>query len=165
MSITDSSLLKRLSILLLILASAWLLWSGIYKPLLLFLGAFSCLLSLYLAHRMGALDPSVFAWHLVPRLPGYWAWLLKEIAISSYEVAMIVLKPSLPTSPTMIEFDAASTDPVGQAILGNSISLTPGSVTLDIHEGKLTVHCITQAGADALLLGEMSRRVAALRVD
>lgn len=165
MSATDSSYLQKLTILLLILALAWLLWSGLYKPLLLALGVFSCLLSLYLAHRMGALDRSVFSWYVVPRLPGYWAWLLKEIALSSFEVARIILKRDLPTSPTMIKFDAAPAGPIGQAILGNSISLTPGSVTLDIHEGKLTVHCITQAGADALLEGEMNRRVAALTDD
>jgi multicomponent Na+:H+ antiporter subunit E len=95
-------------------------------------------------------------------LPRYWAWLLKEIVISSFEVAKIIVKRDLQTSPILIEFDAVSLDPVGQAILGNSISLTPGSVTLDIHEGRLTVHCISQAGADALLEGEMNRRVAAL---
>lgn len=165
MSTNNSSYLQRLTILLLVLVSAWLLWSGLYKPLLLGLGVLSCLLSLYLAHRMGALDHSVFSWYVVPRLPRYWAWLLKEIALSSFEVARIILKRDLPTSPTMIEFDAASVDPIGQAILGNSISLTPGSVTLDIHEGKLTVHCFTQAGADALLEGEMNRRAAALTDD
>lgn len=165
MAATDSSYLQRLTILLLVLVSAWLLWSGLYKPLLLGLGALSCLLSLYLAHRMGALDRSVFSWYVVPRLPRYWAWLLKEIAISSFEVARIILKRDLPTSPTMIEFYAVSVDPVGQVVLGNSISLTPGSVTVDIHEGKITVHCFTQASADALLEGEMNRRVAALRDD
>ncbi|MDX2463442.1 MAG: Na+/H+ antiporter subunit E [Porticoccus sp.] len=162
MGTTDSNYLKKLAILLLILAIAWLLWSGIYKPLLLGLGVFSCLLSLYLAHRMGALDDSMFSWYVLPRLPRYWVWLLKEITLSSFEVARIILKREMPISPTIIEFDAVPADPVGQAILGNSISLTPGSVTLDIHEGKLTVHCFTQVGADALLEGEMNRRAAAL---
>lgn len=159
---TESSYLQRLSIFLLVLIGAWLLWSGLYKPLLLVLGALSCLLSLYLAHRMGALDRSVFSWYVVPHLPRYWAWLLKEVAVSSFEVARIILKRDLPTSPAMIEFDAMSVGPVGQVILGNSISLTPGSVTLDIYEGKIKVHCLTQASADALLEGEMNRRVAAL---
>lgn len=162
MAVTKSSYSRRLTVLLVILIVAWLLWSGLYKPLLLSLGAGSCLLSLYLAHRMGALDRSVYCWHVVPRLPGYWLWLLKEVAVSSYEISVIILKRDLPASPIKIEFDSIADDPVGQAILGNSISLTPGSVTLDIHEGKLTVHCFTQAGADALLEGEMNRRVAAL---
>lgn len=165
MAATDSNYLQRLTILLLVLIVAWLLWSGIYKPLLLGLGALSCLLSLYLAHRMGVLDRSVFSWYVVPRLPRYWAWLLKEIALSSFEVARIVLTRDLPISPTVIEFDALPAGPVGQAILGNSITLTPGTVTLDIHEGKLTVHCFTQAGADALIEGEMNRRAAALTDD
>lgn len=162
MGTTDSNYLKKLAILLLMLAIAWLLWSGIYKPLLLGLGVFSCLLSLYLAHRMGALDDSMFSWYVLPRLPRYWVWLLKEITLSSFKVSKIILKREMSISPTIVEFDAVSSDPVGQAILGNSISLTPGSVTLDIHEGKLTVHCFTQAGADALLEGEINRRTAAL---
>lgn len=162
MAASDSSYLQRLTILLLILVVAWLLWSGIYKPLLIGLGAFTCLLSLYLAHRMGALELSMFSWHVVPRLPRYWAWLLKEITLSSFAVAKMILQRDLSISPTTIEFECLPTDPVGQAILGNSISLTPGSVTLDIHEGRVTVHCITQAGAEALLEGEMNRRVAAL---
>ena len=162
MAVTKSSYSLRLTVLLVILIVAWLLWSGLYKPLLLSLGLASCLLSLYLAHRMGALDRSVYSWYVVPRLPGYWLWLLKEVAVSSYEISVIILKRDLPASPIKIEFDSIADDPVGQAILGNSISLTPGSVTLDIHQGKLTVHCFTQAGADALLEGEMNRRVAAL---
>lgn len=165
MAATESSYLQRLTILLLVLASAWLLWSGLYKALLLVLGALSCLLSLYLAHRMGALDRSVFSWYILPQLPRYWAWLLKEITVSSFEVARIILKRDLPTSPTIIVFDAVPVGPVGQVVLGNSISLTPGSVTLDIHKGKITVHCLTQASADALLEGEMNRRVAALTDD
>ncbi|MFA7554281.1 MAG: Na+/H+ antiporter subunit E [Spongiibacteraceae bacterium] len=165
MAAININYLQKLTILLLVLIGAWLLWSGLYKPLLLGLGAFSCLLSLYLAHRMGALDHSVFSWYVVPRLPRYWAWLLKEIVLSSFEVAKIILKRDLPISPIVIVFDAAPAGPVGQAVLGNSITLTPGSVTLDIYEGKLTVHCITQAGADALLEGEMNRRAAALTDD
>lgn len=156
---------RRAVALLLVLAVAWLLWSGLYKPLLLGLGVLSCLLSLYLANRMGSLDRSVFSLHLWPRLPGYWAWLLKEIATSSLSVARIVLDRQLPISPTVVEFDAAPTGPVGQAILGNAITLTPGTVTLDVHEGRLKVHCLTRAGADELLAGEMSRRAAALTDD
>ncbi|BFM13797.1 Na+/H+ antiporter subunit E [Simiduia litorea] len=163
MIVTDFRYLQRLALLLLVLIVAWLLWSGIYKPLLIGLGAFSCLLSLYMAHRMGALDDSVYSWSAFPRLPLYWIWLLKEIALSSFKIAKIILSRDLPISPTLVVIDTLPTDPVGQVILGNSISLTPGSVTLDIYQGKLTAHCLTQAGAKALLEGEINRRVAALK--
>lgn len=152
----------RRTITLSVLAAAWLLWSGLYEPLLLGLGAASCLLALYLSRRMGLLDRDVFSLDLAPRLPPFWIWLLKEIARSSLDVARIVLTPKLPISPTVVELDAAPRGPVGQAILGNSITLTPGTLTLDVDRGRLRVHCLTRATAEELLAGEMNRRVAAL---
>ena len=155
---------RRIATLLFLLITAWVLWSGIYTPLLLGLGVLSCVLSLYLAHRIGFFD-SEFTLNVIPRLPRFWAWLLPEIFKSSLDVARIILHRQLPISPTMVEFEAAPSDPVGQAILGNSITLTPGTVTLDIHNGHFRIHCLTRAGAEALLSGEFNARAAALTKD
>lgn len=154
----------RFSALLFLLITAWLLWSGLYTTLLLGLGALSCILSLYLAHRIGFFD-EVFSLQVIPRLPRYWGWLLLEIARSSLEVTRIILHRKPPISPTVVEFEAAPRGPVGQAILGNSITLTPGTLTLDVHNGRLKVHCLTREGADALLSGEFNRHAGALTED
>jgi len=154
----------RFGALLSLLITAWLLWSGLYTPLLLGLGALSCILSLYLAYRIGFFE-EVFSLQVIPRLPRYWGWLLLEIAKSSLEVTLIILHRKPPISPTVVEFEAAPPGPVGQAILGNSITLTPGTLTLDVHNGRLRVHCLTQKGADALLSGEFNRRAGALTKD
>lgn len=147
--------------LAIVMAIAWILWSGLYKPHLLGLGAISCLLCVYLANRMGFFKgPSILP--LLPRLPLYWAWLLKEIAKSSLGVAKIVLSPSINCSPTVIDFESEPKSEMAQVILGNSITLTPGTLTLDIHKGRLVVHCLTQEAAVELKRGEMNRRVAAL---
>ena len=140
---------------------AWLLWSGIYKPILLGLGAFSCLLSLYLAHRVGFLRQSS-GLHVITRLPLYWSWLLVEIIKSSIDVAKIVLNPKLPISPTLVDIQAQPTGPIGQAILGNAITLSPGTVTIDAHQGIFKVHCLTRDSAESLLNGEANQRTAAL---
>jgi multicomponent Na+:H+ antiporter subunit E len=58
--------------------------------------------------------------------------------------------------------DASSLDEFGQAMLGNSITLTPGTLTLQLRDGRLRVHCLTREGAAELADGEMTRRVAAL---
>lgn len=147
--------------LTLVLAITWLLWSGLYKPLLLFLGAVSCGLSAWLAVRMGFFELNPFL-RLLPRLPLYWLWLLKEIVKSSWEVATVVLSPKLDLSPTIVDFEAEPQTEMGQTILGNSITLTPGTITLDIHRGRLVVHCLTEDGAKDLENGVMNRRVAAL---
>ena len=153
--------LPAVLILLLILAISWVLWSGLYKPLVLGLGAFSCVLSVYMAYRMGFFRHQALL-TLLPRLPAYWWWLLREIVVSSVEVARLILKPSLPISPTVVELQAEPQSPVGQVILGNSITLSPGTVTLDVHEGRLLVHCLTSESALALKNGEANRRAALL---
>lgn len=154
--------ISSILLLLLVLALSWLLWSGLYKPLLLGLGAFSCVLSAYLAHRMGFFRHHKAMLRLIPRLPRYWLWLLREITISSIDVAKLILKPSLSISPTVVELKAETKTDVGHVILGNSITLSPGSVTLDLHKGKLLVHCLTVESAQELLKGEANRRAAAL---
>jgi len=141
---------------------AWLLWSGLYNPLLVSLGVLSSLLVLFLSNRMGFFERRVYSLHLIARLVPFWGWLGGQLIRSNLDVARVVLDPRLPISPTVIRLKAQPQGPVGQAILGNSITLTPGTVTLDDHEGDLLVHCLTREGADALLEGEMNRRVAAL---
>lgn len=148
-------------ICLAILVVEWLIWSGIYQPLLLALGAFSCGLSAYLAHRVGFFREES-GLYIIPRLPFYWAAISVEIIRSSFEVARIILNPKLPISPTVIEMDAEPQGPIGQATLGNAITLSPGTVTLDIYDGRLQVHCLTREGAQDLLSSNTNRLAAAL---
>lgn len=146
----------------LLLAAAWLLWSGLFKPLLLALGALSVALTLYIARRMGYLDQYTFEVHYSSGLLRFWAWLGREIVASSLEVARVVLRRDLRLEPRVVTLDATDLDRFGQALLGNSITLTPGTLTLDVHEGRLLVHALTPEGAAALKKGEMQRRVKAL---
>ena len=157
-------MLRAISLLVLLVA-AWVLWSGMFQPLLLVLGAVSCLLTVYLTQRMGYFDNEVFALRFGVRLFAYWAWLAKEVLRSSIEVARVVVNPRLPISPQIVQIDVTASHPVDQAILGNSITLTPGTIALDVYHGKIQVHCLTEAGAAELKSGEMDRRVAALRQD
>jgi multicomponent Na+:H+ antiporter subunit E len=154
--------LSSVLLLLLILVASWLLWSGLFKPLLLGLGAFSCVLSVYLANRMGFFRHQQDLLKLIPRLPGYWLWVLKEIVVSSVDVAKLILKPSISFSPTVVVLTAEAKTDVGLVILANSITLSPGTVTLDLYEGKLLVHCLTSESAMELQKGEANRRAASL---
>lgn len=157
-----NSSLARTLILLLLLIIAWVLWSGYLKPLLLGLGALSCLLTLWIVRRMGYFKGDMFAFHYDWRLLGYWAWLGAEVVKSSLEVAGVILRPRLVVEPTVVDIDGQGLGPVDLAVLGNSITLTPGTLTLDVYENRLRVHALTKAGAAALQSGEMKRRVMAL---
>ena len=152
----------RILLLSVLLAIAWLLWSGLFKPLLIGLGALSCALTVYVLHRMGYFGNETFAFRYSYRLLGYWIWLGKEVVLSSIEVARVVLSPRLQVDPRTVRLNVAGLDSVDQALLGNSITLTPGTLTLDGYEGSMLVHALTPEGAAALQTGEMQRRVAAL---
>jgi len=142
---------------------SWVLWSGIYKPLLLWLGLFSCLLSVWLAQRMGFFQHPM-SLRTILRLPAHWWWLLGEIIRSSVEVARVVLSPSLPISPTVVELTTTEATDAGKVILGNSITLSPGTVTIDVHRDRLLVHCLTQRSASQLQDPEVQRRIARLEL-
>ncbi len=149
--------------LLLALVAAWLLWSGLYKTLLLSLGVLSCLLTFWAVRRMGYFEGDLFALHFSTRLLRYWLWLGREIVRSSLEVTYVVLHPKLPISPRVVEIKATSSHPFDQVILGNSITLTPGTLALDVYEGVIKVHTLTEAAARELAAGEIDRRVSGLR--
>ena len=158
----SNNLLPRL-ILLAFLAITWLVWSGLYTPLLIFLGAISCLLSFWLANRMGYFEESMFALRISPRLFGYWLWLGGQIIRSSIDVTRIIFHPKLPISPRIVDIEVQSKHEFDQVVLGNSITLTPGTLSIDVHEGVIKVHSLTEEGARDLLEGEMNRRVAEVR--
>ena len=157
--------IRRILALLVALAAAWLLWSGLYKPLLLGLGIFSCLVCFWLVRRMGYFEGELFALRFSWRLFRYWLWLGGQIIHSSIGVARIVLHPQLPIGRRVIEIESTSKNAFDQVILGNSITLTPGTLSLDVHKGVIKVHCLTHEGARELMSGEMDRRVNDLHED
>ena len=146
-----------------VLAAVWLLWSGLFKPLLLFLGVFSCAITFWIVWRMGYFDEKLFALRFSFRLFRYWLWLGREVIISSIAVTRAVLHPRMPISPCVIDIRASSEHPFDQVILGNSITLTPGTLSLDVHKGVIKVHALTEEAAQELAGGEMDRRVTGLR--
>jgi multicomponent Na+:H+ antiporter subunit E len=148
----------RYAIAAIVFAAAWLLWSGHYSPLLLYLGAISCGLVLLLATRTGFFEVDVDVLHLGRRLPRFWLWLLKEIVKANLTVARIVLSRRMPIQPTVVSIDASDLPTVTQATLANAITLTPGTVSIDIDRGMIEVHCLTTGAADDLRNGEMLRR-------
>lgn len=148
----------RVAIAAALFVATWLLWSGHYTPVLLFAGAVSCALVLALAKRTGFFDLEVYALHLGPRLPRFWLWLGKEIVASNLEVARIVLSRDMLIEPTLTSVDASRLAPVAQATLANAITLTPGTVALDVNRGTIEVHCLTRRSAAQLRDGELMQQ-------
>ncbi len=122
-------------------------------------GAVSALAVVLFARRMKVLDNEGHPIHLSLRAATYWPWLAKEIIKSAWTVSRIILDPKLPISPTLVRFKPTQRSIVGLVTHANSISLTPGTITVEAEPGEFLVHGLTQAGAQACIDSEMDRRV------
>lgn len=155
--------LKFVGALFLILIGIWLLWSGHYTPLLISLGVLSVLITIAVSRRMHIVDDEAVPLGLRPlRTLRYLVWLVIEIAKCNVDVARRILDPKLPISPTLIEVQTGQKDDVGRVLYANSITLTPGTISVETRGGVIVVHALTAEAAEGLLTGDMDRRVTRL---
>lgn len=136
----------------------WLALSGQFTGLLLGSGAAAALLVAAIGRAGTRLPGPGF----LVRLTAYLPWLFLQIVLSSLDVAYRVLHPSRPIDPGVIRIKNPCRTPLGTALLANSITLTPGTVTLDAGPDELVVHSVSEEAADSLRSGEMQRRVLAV---
>ena len=99
--------------------------------------------------------------HLGPRVVFYWIWLLAEIVKSAWDVSTIIANPKLPISPTLVRFRPGQRTDVGLVIHANSITLTPGTITIEASRREFLVHGLTRRSATATVGSEMDRRITA----
>jgi len=137
----------------------WLALSGHYTATLITIGAGCAILAALAAVRMGAADSEGHPVHLLGRALTYYPWLVREIAKSAWGVSKLILDPRLPISPTMTVVTASQKTTSAIATYGNSITLTPGTITVGVEGNELTVHALTREGADDLEAGAMDARV------
>lgn len=137
----------------------WLLLSGHYEPFLVAAGAGSALAVVLLAQRMEVVDEEGQPVHLVRGALTYWPWLAWEIVKSAWDVSRVILHPNLPISPTLVRVKVSQRSVVGRVTYANSITLTPGTITVVAGRDEFLVHALTREGAESLVEGSMDRRV------
>ena len=137
----------------------WLALSGHYTPGLIAVGAACAVLCVLAAVRMRVLDAESHPIELFVRALTYFPWLAGEIVKSAVGVTKIILNPRLPIAPTMTVVRASQRTPVGVVTYANSITLTPGTITVGLDGDELTVHALTREGALDLEFGGMDQRV------
>jgi multicomponent Na+:H+ antiporter subunit E len=141
----------------------WLLLSGHYDNVLLWTcGVLSTLLVVWIALRMDVADHDVRPLRFTWRALRYWPWLALQVVLSNFTVARHILRPRLRITPTLIRVKAEQKTEMGRVTYANSITLTPGTVTIDIQADDVLVHALTREAARELQEGEMNRRVAHL---
>lgn len=133
--------------------------SGHTSPLLLSLGLLSVTAVVACVSRLEVLDDEGVPVHLLPGLIRYVPWLIGQVIRSNLDVARRIVSPELPIHPSVVKVDATHHTEVGRVTYANSITLTPGTISLDVSAETIEVHALTEDAANDLMSGEMARRV------
>lgn len=152
--------MMRTIIFTIVLFTFWILLSGYFSTLLLSLGAGSVLLVLYLARRMDVIDHESYPVHLSTKLPTFLVYLWIEVVKSNFDVVKRIIKPGkLAISPRLVEVPLPQKTDLGKVMYANSITLTPGTVSVELDDKKIVVHALSQEGADDLLSGDLAKLI------
>lgn len=164
---SDKTPWRAVIIQALLLMALWLIFSGRFDALHISFGVISVAVVLGLNRRL-ARNPH-FSMPgersepiLLRRLPGYLLWLIWEIILANLQVAYLILHPKMPINPRLLQFRTHEPTAAAKAILGNSITLTPGTLTIDIKGDRFLVHALVPSSAESLADGTMQTRVARL---
>ncbi|MEM7766588.1 MAG: Na+/H+ antiporter subunit E [Pseudomonadota bacterium] len=133
------------------LVAFWLSMSGLYKPVILGMGAASVLVTLYLSSRLAVVDKESSPYLRLHVFLAYWAWLVGEIIKANLIVIRACLKVDLDVDPALVKVRTTCRTDLAKTTLANSITLTPGTVTLAVEGDQLLVHALyeSEAGPDA----------------
>lgn len=139
----------------------WLLLSGLFKTQLLVLGVMSVVLVVFLAIRMRVLEhrgqPIYFRFLQIFE---YWGWLAYQIVLSNLDVTKRVWSPNLNIKPTLRRVTATPDTELGRVIYANSITLTPGTTTINFTpDDDILVHALHEDSLIELEEGEMARHI------
>lgn len=148
-------------VLAIVLAVYWLALSGYYNdPLILSFGVISIFLVLGLCARMKIMDEETVPYLHIPKTFSYFVWLGKEIVKANVKVFKAVLSPDMEVSPTLVRIPSTPETEIGKTMFGNSITLTPGTVSMEMSENEILVHALLEEMSDPSDFREMAERSA-----
>ncbi|MBI2207459.1 MAG: Na+/H+ antiporter subunit E [Candidatus Rokubacteria bacterium] len=134
----------------------WVLLSGHFGALELGLGVLASAAVTYLNRDLAALGELL---RHTRAFVAYLPWLFREIVVANIQVVKVVLDPRLPIDPVVGRFQTALQSDLAITTLGNSITLTPGTITLDVDGREFVIHSLLGAEPIAACAGPMARRV------
>jgi multicomponent Na+:H+ antiporter subunit E len=145
------------------LFALWLVMSGVYQPLIIASGAASSFLCVWIVFRLNLVDPKGILQEFRP-LPAlrYVVWLTVEIAKADWAVSKVILSETMPNQQRLISVPARQRSDIAKVLFANSITITPGTVTVETEADQLIVHALTDEAADLDALEDMGSRICAL---
>ena len=151
--------MKHAVSLTLTLFSLWVLLSGHFDALLITLGVASSLVTVFLALRMEVLDHESHPLHLSRQLPRFWVFLSREVILANLDVVRRILTPGKSYSPQLRQFPLPQQTELGQVIYANAITLTPGTVTVQLNTDSIRIHALSREAAEDLQTGRMAQAI------
>ena len=153
----NSSLYKTLILKSLALFVIWLILSGKYNPFHMGLGL---VVSFGVAWLNSGHPDSPFRNLPLLRILGYFPWLFGRIVLSSLHLTALILHPALPIDPKLIHYRTKLQGQAAIVLLGNSITLTPGTITAELNAQELIVHAMDDASSDDLTSQRLEQKIA-----
>ncbi|MDO6428313.1 Na+/H+ antiporter subunit E [Thalassotalea sp. 1_MG-2023] len=137
----------------------WLLLSGYYQPLLLTFGLISVAIVVVVIKRMDNVDQQEKSVSTGYRVLRYFLWLISEIIRSSLQVTKLIWGPSKSVSPSLSKINVSKVPHNSRVLYVNSITLTPGTLSVDLEGDELTVHALQKKSIERLKKGDMENKL------
>ena len=157
-----------------ILFAFWLILSGHFQIKYILIGVFSAGLVTFLTNdlfyaalRYGErVEPGIYSVFIqILRFVAYLPWLLSRIIMANVQVAYLVLHPKMPIEPGFLIFQTRMRKGMAQVTLANSITLTPGTITVSLEKGEYIIHTLKPPLAQELVDAVMQNKVAAIYME
>jgi multicomponent Na+:H+ antiporter subunit E len=135
----------------------WILLSGKLDAFHLSIGFFGAALIAWINTEPQHLDEPPLP---LARLVLYLPWLFWEVVKSSLNITKIILDPKLPINPRLVQYPTNLGSNTAVVLLGNSITLTPGTVTIEVSSSKLVIHALDDESSNELESRSMEQKIA-----
>jgi multicomponent Na+:H+ antiporter subunit E len=150
---------KHIFSLGILLLALWLGLSGQLNPIMCSIGLASTLLVVYISHRMDVIDHETYPAHMTFLLLRFWLFLMREVIIANIDVIKRIYRPGKNISPQLFELPVTQKTDLARVIYANAITMTPGTVSVNLNKKTLIVHSLSIEAARDLCSGRMAKAV------
>ena len=150
----------KIFVLAILYSSIWIAFSGHFDFLLLSFGIISVSIVLYTLRRMRIIDKTPVKFQMnVFKLVTYCFWLIGELFKSNITVTKTILSPKIKVKQNMFDVPLFPKSEAAQVIFANSITLTPGTITVETEKNSLLVHSLNFSDSTEDEIAEMGSRI------
>lgn len=152
--------MRHAFLLSIVMAATWLVLSGYFIGMILTFGLISIGLVVWMTRRLAILDEETVPYLNILKTCKYYIWLFIEIVKANIQVVKAVVRPNSEISPTLVKIPLRSNVDIAQTMFANSITLTPGTVSVDVKEDHILVHSLLKEMSNPEDFYEMHTRSA-----